>query len=85
MKYIYFLKSLSQPDQRYIGCTSDLRARLEQHNPGRVRHTAKYRPWGIHVAIRFKDDQRAEEFERYLKSGWVMLLPRVTFGDRNQN
>jgi predicted GIY-YIG superfamily endonuclease len=69
MKYTYLLKSLAQPDQHYIGCTSDLRARIEQHNRGRVHHTAKYRPWKIHVAIRFEDDHRAEEFERYLKGG----------------
>jgi putative endonuclease len=69
MKYVYLLKSLSSPQQRYIGSTTDLQARLQQHNQGRVRHTAKYPLWEVHVAIRFKDDRRAEEFERYLKSG----------------
>jgi len=34
-----------------------------------VPHTAKYRPWRIEVAIRFRDDQRAVAFERDLKSG----------------
>jgi hypothetical protein len=34
-----------------------------------VRHTAEYAPWEIHVAIRFRDDRRAADFERYLKSG----------------
>jgi putative endonuclease len=69
MKYVYLLKSLSDPEQHYVGSTSDLQARLQQHNQGRVYHTAKYLPWEIHVAVRFKDDHRAEEFERYLKSG----------------
>jgi putative endonuclease len=69
MKYVYLLKSLSDPEQRYIGSTSDLQARLQQHNQGRVCYTAKHLPWEIHVAVRFQNDRRAEEFERYLKSG----------------
>ena len=69
MKYVYLLKSVSRPEQRYIGSTTDLKARLEQHNQGRVPHTSKFVPWEIHVVIRFKDDRRAEQFERYLKSG----------------
>ena len=69
MKYVYLLKSLSHPDERYVGGTTDLQARLAQHNAGRVPHTSKYVPWGIHVALRFRDHKRAEDFERYLKSG----------------
>ncbi|MGA2221270.1 MAG: GIY-YIG nuclease family protein [Verrucomicrobiia bacterium] len=69
MKYVYLLKSISDPGQRYIGCTANLQARLDQHNQGRVFHTAKHQPGEIHVAVRFQDDRRAEKFERYLKSG----------------
>jgi predicted GIY-YIG superfamily endonuclease len=69
MKYVYLLKSLSSPQQRYIGSSADLQARLRQHNQGRVVHTARYLAWEVRVAIRFKDDRRAEKFERYLKSG----------------
>lgn len=69
MKYVYLLKSISSPQRRYIGSTTDLQARLQQHNEGRVFHTAKYRPWEIHVPIRFTDNHRAKQFERYLKSG----------------
>ena len=69
MKYVYLLKSLSHPNRRYIGSTEDLKARLEAHNQGRVRYTSKYPPWVVHVALRFADSKRAEEFERYLKTG----------------
>ena len=69
MKYVYLLKSVSNPGQRYVGCTADLQARLAQHNDGRVLHTSKYAPWEIHIALRFRDDKLAEDFERYLKSG----------------
>jgi len=50
MKYAWLLKSLSSPEQRYVGSTTDLQARLQQHNQGKVSHTAKYLPWEIHVA-----------------------------------
>jgi len=50
MKYAYLLKSLSPPEQRYVGSTTDLQARLHQHNQDKVSHTAKYLPWEIHVA-----------------------------------
>ena len=69
MKYVYLLKSLEYPDQRYIGVTDNLKERLITHNQGESVHTAKYAPWRIVVAIRFNDDQRASAFERYLKSG----------------
>ena len=34
MFYTYILRSISQPDQRYIGSTSDLKSRLAKHNAG---------------------------------------------------
>ncbi len=69
MKYVYLLKSVSVPEQRYVGMTSDLQRRLKEHNSGKSPHTSKHRPWRIAVAVRFEDDQRARDFEHYLKSG----------------
>jgi predicted GIY-YIG superfamily endonuclease len=69
MKYVYLLQSLTFPDQRYIGITEDVDARLQTHNAGGSPHTAKYRPWKLETYICFQDDRRAIEFERYLKSG----------------
>ena len=54
----------------YIGLTHDARARLADHNPGRRPHTARYRPWYLHVTIELPDEQRAIQFEQYLKSGF---------------
>ena len=34
MFYTYILRSLLHPEQRYIGSTSDLKARLAKHNAG---------------------------------------------------
>ncbi|HOK67320.1 MAG TPA: GIY-YIG nuclease family protein [Anaerohalosphaeraceae bacterium] len=69
MKYVYLLESLTEPDKKYIGLTSDLTKRLEEHNAGKSPHTAKFRPWKVVVAIRFDNDLKAAKFEQYLKSG----------------
>ncbi len=69
MKYVYLMQSISRPNQRYVGLTNDLQQRLATHNLGGSPHTSKYVPWRVVTAIRFDDDQRATEFERYLKSG----------------
>jgi len=69
MKYVYLIESLASPNQRYIGMTSDLDARLRTHNEGGSPHTSKYRPWKMVLYLCFQDDQRAAQFERYLKSG----------------
>jgi len=69
MKYVYLIESLATPKQRYIGMTENLEARLRTHNAGGSPHTSKYRPWKVVMSLCFEDDQRAAQFERYLKSG----------------
>jgi len=69
VKYVYLLRSTSNPTQRYIGLTENLKRRLEEHNAGKSTYTAGHRPWKIEVAIRFENDLKAADFERYLKSG----------------
>ena len=68
-RFVYVLKTADQVAKFYIGLTSDVNARLAGHNAGRCRHTATWRPWQLHVAIEFPDEDRAIRFERYLKSG----------------
>ncbi len=69
MRYVYLLQSEAFEGQRYVGMTSDLRKRLAEHNAGRSPHTSKYAPWRLVTYIAFSDEQKAETFERYLKSG----------------
>ena len=69
MTCVYLIRSLSAPDQRYVGVTSNLEARLRAHNAGESPHTSKYRPWALVTYVCFQDEQRAIDFERYLKSG----------------
>ena len=69
MKYVYLLQSIPRPGKRYIGLTSDLQARLKEHNARKSPHTSKYAPWKLVVALRFENNTRAGEFEKYLKGG----------------
>lgn len=75
MKYVYLLRSLSNPEETYIGVTENLNERLDEHNSGKSPHTSKCCPWEIEVAIRFQDEARALAFERYLKSGSGHVIP----------
>ena len=63
------LQSLSHPDQRYVGLTSDLKKRLAAHNAGQSLHTSKYRPWQVVTYLAFSNYKNAVAFEKYLKSG----------------
>lgn len=68
MKYVYLLQSIEFPNRTYVGLTDDLRSRFSEHNRGRSSHTAKYMPWRLVTYVAFSDEQKAVEFERYLKS-----------------
>ena len=69
MQYVYMLQSESEPDQRYVGSTSDLKRRFADHNAGQSPHTSKFRPWKLVTYVAFSDSRKAASFERYLKSG----------------
>jgi len=69
MKYVYFLKSLKFPNQKYVGVTSDVNKRLKEHNQGKCYHTSKYLPWKLITYTYFADSKKAADFEKYLKGG----------------
>jgi len=54
MQYVYLLKSKSHPKERYVGCTTDLKQRIVDHNQGRSPHTAKFSPWELVAYFAFK-------------------------------
>lgn len=68
-RFVYLLRSVHHPDHPYTGLTSDVTARLDDHNAGRCHHTARWKPWQLHVVIELQDEMRALRFDRYLKSG----------------
>lgn len=68
MYYVYLLKSINHPDQTYIGYSTNVKARLLDHNQGKSKHTTKHRPWQLITYLVFDDKYKALEFETYLKS-----------------
>ena len=69
MRYVYLIRSIQQPNQRYVGMTVNLRNRLKKHNEGGSPHTSKYTPWELITYIAFHSRAQAAAFEKYLKSG----------------
>lgn len=69
MRFVYYLRSLNEPDRSYVGVTSDVVARVAAHNAGRSAHTARHKPWKLVVSLEFADAATAVRFEHYMKSG----------------
>ncbi|MCC6575280.1 MAG: GIY-YIG nuclease family protein [Planctomycetes bacterium] len=69
MLYVYVLRSQKFPDQIYTGGSADYRQRIADHNLGHAKHTSKFAPWDVVCVIKFEDDKRGWQFEKYLKSG----------------
>lgn len=68
-RFVYILRSDSDPLRHYTGITSDVAARLEWHNHGPCGCTTHNRPWSLLVSIEFQHEAAARRFERYLKTG----------------
>jgi putative endonuclease len=68
-RFVYIIKSITAPDEYYVGVTSDVDQRLRAHNEGLSPHTSRHRPWRTLVVIEFDEEEPALEFERYLKTG----------------
>ncbi len=46
MFYVYLIQNVDNPDDFYLGCSHDLKARLKEHNEGRCKST-KYKRWRV--------------------------------------
>ena len=66
---MYYVYSLKCKDGYYIGCTDDLKNRLERHQKGQIAATANRFPLKLDFYFVIKDKYKAFEFEKYLKSG----------------
>ncbi len=67
MTYVYIL--MCNNNKTYVGCTSDLKDRMQRHKNGYVPATKNLRPLKLLTYIAFKDKYKVYEFEKYLKSG----------------
>ena len=66
MYYVYILQS-EQDASFYIGYTSNIERRLEEHNEGKSRYTSKKTPWKIVYSEAFEEKSDAIKRERFLK------------------
>lgn len=78
-RFVYILRSESDPARHYVGVTADVDERLAWHNGGPSGVTIPHRPWRVVVQIEFADERSAVRFERYLKSGSGRAFARRHF------
>lgn len=69
MYYVYVLQS-QKNKSLYIGYTTDLRKRLEEHNAGKNISTKPFRPFSLILYEALTNKKDAQNREEYLKSGW---------------
>ncbi len=68
MFYVYILCCITGPERFYVGFTTDLKRRLQEHNAKKVPHTAQHAPWKLKTFVAFSERKQAQDFERYLKT-----------------
>lgn len=67
MYYTYIVQSLKDKSF-YIGSTSNLRKRLDQHNKGQAQYSSTKAPFKLVWYGSFLTKTKSQEFEKYLKS-----------------
>ncbi len=68
MYTVYIL--ISEKDKkRYVGCTSNLNRRLDEHNLGLVKSTKNRRPFKLIYTEEFSDKSEALKKEKFFKTG----------------
>ena len=64
--HVYLLQSLRNKSL-YIGCTSNLKRRLAEHNDKKSFHTSKYAPWKLIYCETYTNKYDAYSREKSLK------------------
>lgn len=65
--YVYILRCSN--NSPYVGCTDNLKNRLDKHNRGYVDATKNLLPIKLNCYFAFPNRYTAFKFEKYLKSG----------------
>lgn len=66
---MYYVYSLKCKDGYYVGCTDNLKERIDRRTKGYVPATANRLPLKLDFYFAIEDKYKAFEFEKYLKSG----------------
>ncbi len=78
MFYTYVLKSLKD-NGIYIGYTSDITRRIEEHNSGLSKSTKHRIPFKLIHLEKFKTRSEAMKQERFLKTGKGRVFIKQTY------
>ena len=68
MYYVYAIKSLERV-YIYVGMTTNVERRINEHNKGKNRSTKAYKPFDLIYVEEFDTRIKARQREKYLKSG----------------
>jgi len=68
MHYVYIIQS-QKGKSYYVGSTTDLKTRLQEHNRGEVKYTSAKIPYKLVWYCAFVNKKKALNFEKYLKQG----------------
>jgi putative endonuclease len=66
MYYVYIIQS-QLDNSFYIGFSTNVEARLKEHNFGKTNYTSKKRPWRLVYTEEFKNKTDALKRELFLK------------------
>ena len=66
MYYFYILRG-TKKDKIYIGSTSDIKRRLNEHNRGHTKSTRRFMPWCIVYLEKYLTRAEAIKRERQIK------------------
>ena len=66
MYFVYLLQSLKNKGL-YVGCASNLKKRIDEHNNGKSFHTKQYKPWRLLYLEGFISKKDAFGREKSLK------------------
>lgn len=67
MYYVYILKSITR-NTYYVGCTSNLKKRLSQHNRDQTYGIRHKGPWTLLMYRTFTNRYEAYDYEKKVKS-----------------
>ena len=79
MFHVYILQSEKNHTYYYGFTSKQVKSRLAEHNNGESSYTSKYLPWKLVWYAGFVSEQKARDFERYLKTGSGHAFSRKRF------
>ena len=65
--YVYILQS-EKNKRYYVGVTNNVERRIGEHNLGKVKSTAPYKPWSLKRKEEYPDINTAYKRERFIKA-----------------